>query len=406
MCLRSATLADAGLYVCRLTPPALTGLSALLSNGSNLTVVPGPAVLGSDPAGRVDTFEGRNLTLRVSVSAVPPFVLEWRRGGVLVGRGTELAIGQLTVGDAGSYSVTLTQDGISVTRELVQVWAAVQRASAGRSMANGRVPLAQVYVTALTITSVALSWLGSAAPLTATAVPPGYAVTVANNVSSLQAAAVLSDPLGRAALLVNGSRIELRSGVASASVALPLGVSVWELSTPIGAQQTLSLRITRLPLKEVAGGSLCGAPMCASRLTWRRAADRSNITVRLDMPFPATEAGVVRRSCKRTDATGRARVPLTHAAAAAGRCSQCVHPGCRNRCACVRACVSRAWAVRRPALPHTHGLPCQRCRSTRAACLSRASRRAPSSSPSCSHRRCCSATTRPLSMSRRGAASP
>jgi hypothetical protein len=110
-------------------------------------------------------------------------------------------------------------------------------------------------VTALTFSTVGLTWLGTSAPLTATAAPPGYTLTVASNVSSLQAIVALSDPLGHAVLVANGTRTELLSGAASSPLPLPLGVSLWTLSTPVGAQQALTLRIVRLPPRDVAGES-------------------------------------------------------------------------------------------------------------------------------------------------------
>jgi hypothetical protein len=117
----SASQADAGVYVCRLTPPGATGLGATLSDGANVTVVPAPEVLGADPSGRIDTYEGRGLALRGRVAATPPYLLEWLRDGSLVANGSELAIAQLATGDAGTYSIRLTQDGLTVERNVAEV---------------------------------------------------------------------------------------------------------------------------------------------------------------------------------------------------------------------------------------------------------------------------------------------
>ncbi len=117
----SASQADAGVYACRLTPPGATGLSATLSASANVTVVPAPEVLGADPSGRIDTFEGRELVLRAQIAATPPYLVEWLRAGTLVANGSELAFARLTTGDAGTYSVRLTQDGLSVERDVAEV---------------------------------------------------------------------------------------------------------------------------------------------------------------------------------------------------------------------------------------------------------------------------------------------
>jgi hypothetical protein len=184
----------------------------------------------------------------------------------------------------------------------------------------------QVFVSALSILWIELRWLDLSTRLA----PAGDKLTVANSVSALQVTVTLSDPLGRALLSTNGSTVELRSGVSSSPLPLQLGLNAWTVATST-LRTSAPLQILRLPLSEVA--SKRGPAARANRQRTRNlpADEMSNLTVRLNLAFPGTEAEMVRSAAEPScGAAGRGRPVARPLARCAGRV--CVGLRCGRRC--------------------------------------------------------------------------
>lgn len=111
------TLADAGTYVVVATNSggSVTSSSAVLTvNGS------APAIT-TQPAAASIYVVGASLTLNVAASGVPAPTYQWRKGGSAItgATGASLAFASLTVADAGTYDVVVTNPVSSVTSNAV-----------------------------------------------------------------------------------------------------------------------------------------------------------------------------------------------------------------------------------------------------------------------------------------------
>jgi predicted esterase len=112
--LSALTLADAGDYVATVT----NALGSATSAPIPLTVIAPPPVIATHPANKT-AMTGTDVTFTVAVSSnsVPPFAYQWKKAGVAISGATSstLTLTNVQTGDAGDYTVTLTNPGGSTT---------------------------------------------------------------------------------------------------------------------------------------------------------------------------------------------------------------------------------------------------------------------------------------------------
>lgn len=162
------------------------------------TIVSGP----SD----VTLAVGNALRFSVVVSGTGPFTFEWRRDGVLVGSDAILSIGSVSVGDGGTYTVTVANAQGQVSSDPAQV-----TISAALSVTTSSLPLAALGTAYSTVLAAdggvgARSW-----SLAAGILPAGLTLSAAGVISGMPTVAA------RAQLTV---RVNDASGEATRSLEL------------------------------------------------------------------------------------------------------------------------------------------------------------------------------------------
>ena len=112
--LSNLTLADAGDYVATVT----NALGSATSAPIPLSVIVPPPVIATHPANKT-AMTGTDVTFTVALSphAVPPFTYQWKKGGTAIPGATTsmLSLTNVHTGDAGDYTVTITNPGGSAT---------------------------------------------------------------------------------------------------------------------------------------------------------------------------------------------------------------------------------------------------------------------------------------------------
>ncbi len=113
----SATIADNGLYVVRLT----NGQGTLTSDAATFTVNQSPLIT-TQPASAAPA-PGSSVTLSVVATASPAPTYQWKKNGVSItgATGASLALSTVSGADTGNYTVTVTNAAGSVTSATASV---------------------------------------------------------------------------------------------------------------------------------------------------------------------------------------------------------------------------------------------------------------------------------------------